>query len=72
LTTADANNQGLLKADVEGDTAQTYKIVFATSGPNVIFTAIATGFSVGEMTPDGKLDASFTCQPTGKPTWADS
>lgn len=71
--TADAENQALLKGDVEGtdDTVQ-YKIEFASAGPNIVFNAVATGFEVSELSVNEKITATFTCKVSGKPTWADS
>ena len=71
--TADAENQALLKGDVEGtsDTEQ-YKIEFAAAGANVVFTAVPTGFTPGQIASNEKLTATFTCKVSGQPTWADS
>ena len=69
---ADAENQALLKDDVEGSSDQErYKIEFAASGANVIFDAVPTGFTPGEITKE-TLTCTFTCKVTGKPTWADA
>ena len=72
-TVADAENQTLLRADVEGtdDTVQ-YKIEFASAGPNIVFSAVPTGFEVSEVSVNEKITATFTCKVSGKPTWADS
>lgn len=70
---ADAENQALLKGDVESTTDTTqYKIEFASAGPNIIFDAVATGFEVSEISVNEKVTATFTCKVSGKPTWADS
>ena len=71
--TADAENQALLKADVEGsaDTEQ-YKIDFAVGGPNVVFTAVPTGFTPGQIAANEKLTVTFTCKISGRPVWADA
>lgn len=71
LTTADAKNQGLLKGDVEGDVNVQYRITFV-SGANVVFTAVATAFTVGDVNAEGKIEGSASFQPSGKPTWADA
>lgn len=70
---ADAENQALLKGDVEGtaDSVQ-YKIEFASAGPNIVFDAVPTGFEVSELAVNEKITATFNCKVTGKPTWADS
>ena len=70
---ADAENQALLKGDVEGteDTEQ-YKIEFASAGPNIVFSAVPTGFEVSELSVTEKITATFTCKISGKPTWADA
>lgn len=70
LTTADLKFQGLLKGDVEADAVVSYVITFI-SGAKVTFDAVATGFKVGDVNAEGKIDATFTCQPTGKPVWSD-
>lgn len=36
----------------------------------VTFTAGISDFSLGNLTPDGKMSATIIFQPSGKPTWA--
>lgn len=69
---ADAQKQGLLYGDVAGDVDGEYKIAFSDGGPSLTFTAVATGFEIGELTVDGKVEATFNCKPSGKPVWADA
>lgn len=71
-TVADAENQSLLKAEVEGTDNSTAKIEFSDAGPNVIFSGPATGWTPGELTADGKIELTFTMKVSGKPIWADS
>lgn len=71
-TVADAEDQTLLKAAVEGTANSTCKIEFADAGPNVIFSGPATGWTPGELTADGLIELTFTLKVSGKPTWADS
>lgn len=69
--TADAENQALLKADVEDPTIDLgqYAIEFWDGGPFVEFFAVPTSFPPGELTPEGKIEAAFTGKVSGKPTW---
>lgn len=71
-TVADAENQTLLKAEVEGTANSTARIEFSDGGPNVVFSGPATGWTPGELTADGKIELTFTMKVSGKPTWADS
>lgn len=69
--TADANKQALLRGDVEGDELVSYRILFS-DGSHVTFSAVATAFTIGEQNVTDKVEATFTCKPSGKPVYADS
>ena len=69
---ADVENQGLLYGDVAGDVDEEYAIEFVDDGPNLTFTAVAIDFDIGELNDEGLIPATFQCQPSGKPVWADS
>ena len=71
-TVADAEKQTLLKTAVESAANSTAKIAFSDSGPNVVFSGPATGWTPGELTADGLIELTFTMKVSGKPTWADS
>lgn len=71
-TVADAENQTLLKAVLEGSTNGNFRIEFSDGGPNVIFEATVSGFDVGNLTVTTVIPVTFTAKVSGKPTWADS
>jgi hypothetical protein len=59
---------GALQTIVEG-AAGNWQMLFPDNS-TVTFAAGITDFSVGAMTPEGKLSATIGFQPSGKPTWA--
>jgi len=71
-TVADAENQTLLKAEVEGTTNTTGRIEFEDGGANVVFSGPATGWTPGELTAEGLIELTFTLKVSGKPVWADT
>ncbi len=71
LTTADANKHGLLKGDAEGSAKVNYRFTFV-DGTTVTFSSCtATGFILGDVAVDGKLEATFTFKPDGNAVWVD-
>lgn len=45
-----------------------FRILFPGGAVALNFAGIVTGYEIGELTPDGKMTATFTVKPTGKPT----
>lgn len=66
---ADTFKQGLLRADVEGEEKPAYRMVFFDGGGVEFLSSTPTGFTLGDMTVEGKLEATFTFKPDGKPDW---
>jgi hypothetical protein len=59
---------GAIQAILEGAQGN-WQVLFADNS-NVTFTAGINDFAVGSLTPDGKMTATLSFTPSGKPTWA--
>lgn len=59
---------GALQTLLEGAKAN-WQILFPDNS-TCTFNAQATDVEIGALTPDGKMTATLTLTPSGKPTWA--
>ena len=63
-----ASTVGAIQTLLEGAQGN-WQILFPDNS-NVTFTAGVQDLAIGSVTPDGKMTATLSFQPSGKPTWA--